>query len=218
MDGYTGALPTAHFLKKQKLDNKRQRYLSPEEAEILLEEIGKISPTTHRVSLLALNTGMRFGEIASLQWQHINTKSRLILIVDPKNGESRTAYMTNEVLAMFSEMERGMPGDLIFPSQKGDKMKSASKTFFRAVDKIGLNEGITDPRMRIVFHSLRHSCASWLVNAGVEIPIIAKILGHKSLEMTTRYSHVNDASVKNAMQTLDRKQESSKIAEVSSNN
>ena len=126
--------------------------------------------------------------------------------------------MTNEVLAMFSEMERGMPGDLIFPSQKGDKMKSASKTFFRAVDKIGLNEGITDPRMRIVFHSLRHSCASWLVNAGVEIPIIAKILGHKSLEMTTRYSHVNDASVKNAMQTLDRKQESSKIAEVSSNN
>ena len=120
--------------------------------------------------------------------------------------------MTNEVLAMFSEMERGMPGDLIFPSQKGDKMKSASKTFFRAVDKIGLNEGITDPRMRIVFHSLRHSCASWLVNAGVEIPIIAKILGHKSLEMTTRYSHVNDASVKNAMQTLDRKQEVSAIS------
>ncbi len=216
---YTGALPTIHFLKKQKLDNKRQRYLSPEEAGTLLEEIGKVSPTTYRMSLLSLNTGMRFGEIASLQWQHINTKSRSILIIDPKNGESRTAYMTNETLTMFFEMERGKPGDLVFPSRKDDKMKSASKTFFRAVDRLGLNEGITDPRMKVVFHTLRHSCASWLVNAGVEIPTIAKILGHKSLEMTTRYSHVNDTSVKNAMQTLDRQQQpSGKIVEMRNNN
>lgn len=214
---FIGPPPTAHFLKKLKPDNKRQRYLSPEEAATLLEEIEKTSPATYRMSLLSLNTGMRFGEIAALQWQHINTKLRSIFIVDPKNGESRTAYMTNEVLAMFTDMKRGNPGNLVFPSKKGDKMKSASKTFFRAVDRLGLNEEVTDPRMKVVFHTLRHSCASWLVNAGVTIPTIAKILGHKSLEMTTRYSHVNDVSVKNAMQVLDRKQKNGKLVGIRDN-
>ena len=126
--------------------------------------------------------------------------------------------MTNEILTMFSEMKRGRPDDLVFPSNKGGIMKSASKTFLRAVDNLGLNEEITDTRLKVVFHTLRHSCASWLVNAGVELPTIAKILGHKSLEMTTRYSHVNDTSVKNAMQVLDRQQQQTgKITEMQSN-
>jgi site-specific recombinase XerD len=53
---------------------------------------------------------------------------------------------------------------------------------------------------------LRHSCASTLVNAGIEIPVIAKILGHKTLSMTMRYSHINDSSVKDAMAVLDHQQ------------
>ena len=55
-------------------------------------------------------------------------------------------------------------------------MASVSNVFDRAVAKLGFNEGIADRRMQIVFHSLRHSCASWSVNSGVELPAIAKIL------------------------------------------
>lgn len=71
--------------------------------------------------------------------------------------------------------------------------------------------------MQVVFHSLRHSCASILVNAGVELPIIAKILGHKTLAMTMSYSHVNDRSVKNAMSFLDEKQAENKIVSIKGN-
>ncbi len=204
---FKGEPPTRYFLKKMKLDNKRQRYLSPDEAKALLEAIRPHSEQTHNICLLSLNTGMRFGEIASLLWQHVNTDSRSILIVDPKNGESRSAYMTDTVVQMFIGTERGKPNELVFPARTGGKMAAISKVVARTIDELGLNTGITDRRMKVVFHSLRHSCASWLVNAGIELPTIAKILGHKDLTMTARYSHVNDSSVKDAMRTLDRQQE-----------
>ena len=200
---YNGTAPTTHFLKNQKTDNNRQRYLSQEEADKLLAEIKKISLTTYRVSLLSLNSGMRFGEISSLQWQHIDTENRAILVIDPKNGENRTAYMTDAIVSMFISMKRGKAYELLFPSTTGKKMDRVSNTFAKVVNDLDLNEGRTDRRMKVVFHTLRHSCASWLVNSGVEIPVIAKILGHKTLTMTMRYSHVNDRSVRHAMSLLD---------------
>ncbi|MCB2217441.1 MAG: site-specific integrase [Desulfobulbaceae bacterium] len=213
---YSGEVPTARFLKgksQKKFDNKRQRYLSPDQADELLAEIRKHSETTYRVALLSLNSAMRFGEIAGLRWQHIDTDTRTILVMDPKNDESRSVYMTDTIVQMFAQMKRGAPDTLVFPARqpKGyqgeqQQMKSISKVFDRAVAALELNEGITDRRMKIVFHSLRHSCASWLVNAGVELPTIARILGHKSITMTMRYSHVDDETVAGAMAVLDGKQ------------
>ena len=84
--------------------------------------------------------------------------------------------------------------------------ESVSNVFDKVVRDLGLNEGIVDRRMRVVFHSLRHTAASWLVNSGVGLPVIGKVLGHKSLKMTERYSHVSDDSVRNAMVLLDQKQ------------
>ncbi len=205
-DLYSGTIPTKYFLKKQKIDNRRQRYLSPEDADILLEKIREVSEQTYRICLLSLNTGMRFGEIASLQWHHVNTVQRSITVLDPKNGETRNVYMTDIILDMFKSMDAGPPTDLVFPSKRGGKMQSISKTFARSVETLGFNHDITDRRMKVVFHTLRHSWASWMVNAGIEVPVIAKILGHKSLVMTMRYSHVNDTSVRNAMQVLDQQQ------------
>ena len=161
----------------------------------------------YRLSLLSLNTGVRFGEMAALLWQHIDINRKKILVVDAKNAESRSVYMTVAVMQMFEEMERGAPDELVFPARNGMVRVQMSKRFTDAVNKLGLNQGITDRRMKFVFHSLRHSCASWLVNSGVELPVIAKILGHKTLAMTMRYSHVNDRSVRNAMALLDDQQQ-----------
>ena len=210
---FSGDPPTINFLKNQKIDNKRLRYLSPEEADLLLNEIRKHSEQTYRISLLSLNSAMRFGEIAALCWQHINLDRREITILDAKNGQSRSVYMTDIILKMFSAMKQGKTDDLVFPArisvadgEHAKPMISVSNVFDKAVKNLGLNDGITDRRMKVVFHSLRHSCASWLVNAGVELPVIAKILGHKTLAMTMRYSHVNDQSVRSAMQKIDHQQ------------
>ncbi len=70
---YSRDVPTANFLKKERNDNRRQRYLSPMEAEQLLEEVRKHSEKTYQISLLSLHTVIRFGEIAALLWQHVKT-------------------------------------------------------------------------------------------------------------------------------------------------
>ena len=88
---------------------------------------------------------MRFGEIASLLRQHINTGNRSILIVDPKNGETQSAYMTDAVMQMFGSIGRGKPGELVFPSRKGGRMKAMSKVVERTIEELGLNEGIARP-------------------------------------------------------------------------
>jgi integrase len=204
---FSGEAPTIHFLKNQKFDNKRNRYLEPEESTLLLDEIRKRSEQTYRICLLSLNSGMRFGEISGLKWQHVREKSKEILVLDPKNDESRMVSMTQAVFTMFESMERGKSDELVFPARNGGRMTAVSKVFDRTVQQLGFNEGIKDRRLKVCFHSLRHSCASWLVNAGVELPVIARILGHKSLAMTMRYSHINDDSVQNAMGILDKQQD-----------
>lgn len=210
---YSGEIPTINFLKKQKIDNKRKKYLTVEEAEALLDRVREYSKKTYQITLLSLHTGMRFGEIAALRWQHINTDSREIIVIDPKNGESRHVFMTERIQTMFQGMTQGRPDEIVFPDNKGGIRGRVSNSFARAVDDLKINEGITDRRMKFVFHSVRHSCASILVNQGVSIPVIAQILGHKTLAMTMRYSHINNDSVKNAMAILDEKpqQEAEKI-------
>ncbi|MFZ5571823.1 MAG: tyrosine-type recombinase/integrase [Thermodesulfobacteriota bacterium] len=207
-DGFQGSIPTRDFLKgkSHRFDNKRMRFLSYEEANQLLSEVKKISETTWRICLLSLNTGMRFSEIAKLQWQHVNQKSRLIFIVDPKGKEGRSVFMNDSITAMFSEMGAGETGALVFPDKRGGIMQQISETFNRCVDRLGLNKNVTDPRDKVVFHSLRHTAASWLLNSGADLPIIQKILGHKEISTTMRYAKVRDDRAMDALQRLGEKQ------------
>ncbi|MGL1931821.1 MAG: site-specific integrase [Desulfotalea sp.] len=202
-DIYAGTVPYTNFLKKLKLNNKREAYYTHEQAQSLLHELKKRSHQTYCISLLSLNTGMRFGEIAGLLWQHINLKRRAILVLDPKNGENRTVHMVDRVLEMFQELERKESDELIFPSNTEKKMTKISNTFPKTIEVLGINRGISDRRLRLGFHSLRHTAASWMANQGVEMHIIARVLGHKTLAMTMRYSHINDKTVKKAMSVLE---------------
>lgn len=126
--------------------------------------------------------------------------------MDPKNSENRMVFMTDAIFEMFEGLEKEKPDKLVFPSRVGGIQSDASHSFHRSVDELGLNDGIDDRRLKVVFHTLRHTAASWLVNQGITLPVIAKILGHKTLQMTERYSHVNDESVKKAMATFDQQQ------------
>ena len=83
-------------------------------------------------------------------------------------------------------------------------LKRISRSFRLAVEKIGLNKGVTDPRMKVVFHSLRHTYASWLVEKGQDLYTIKQLLGHSSISMTERYSHVSNNSLQNAVMKLDK--------------
>lgn len=84
----------------------------------MLLELKKKTLQTYRMTLLSLNTGMRFGEIARLKWLHVKVDREAIQIMDPKNKESRLSFITPDVEAMFKEMEQGAPEDLVFTGKK----------------------------------------------------------------------------------------------------
>jgi integrase len=174
-------------VKMPTTDNRRMRFLTLEEAQMLLDEIQIHSALTYRITLISLDCGMRFGEIAGLTWQDLNFQDDTILIRNPKNGQTRFAFMTETVKAMFLEMVPGKAGDLVFQSTgKKERLKEISDTFKRAVKKIGLNDSIVDSRLKVVFHTCRHSFASWLVAEGTDLFTVRELLGHKSIAMTER--------------------------------
>ena len=198
---YKGGNPVKG-VKMPTLSNARERFLSHEEADFLLNELKAVSPGVHDQALLSLHCGLRAGEIFNLRGQDLDFENGLIRIMDPKNKASRTAYMTQAVKEMLKPRLPENLNDLIFEDRwHGEPIKNISKTFDRTVKKLGLNKDVEDPRQKLVFHSLRHTFASWLAIQGTPILTIKELLGHKSLAMTERYSHLAPSAKKDA--TLD---------------
>ena len=79
-----------------------------------------------------------------------------------------------------------------------------SKTFNRVVTKLNLNKDITDTRQKVVFHSLRHTYASWLVESGVSLYTVQKLMGHENISMTERYSHLSPDTLQGAVRTFEK--------------
>ena len=204
---YNGVNP-ATKVKKPKKDNRRVRFLTREEAEKLLDTLKKHSTQVYEMAYLSLYTGMRFGEIANLTWQDIDFQNDIINIKDPKNNTGRVAYITQELKDMLiGKRKREKPknlSELIFKDKGGNKLIGVSKTYDRSVNKIGLNDGITDPRDKVVFHTLRHTFASWLAINGTPIYTIKELMGHKSLAMTERYSHLIPDIKREAVEGLSK--------------
>jgi len=209
---YQGESPVKK-VKMPTISNQRTRFLSIEEADTLLKALKTKSQQVHDMALLSLHTGMRFGEIAGLKVHDVDLTNGLVNISDPKNRRPRRAYMTAAVKDMFqARIPTGAKSnDLIFPDEKGKKMEFVSKTFPRVVDALGLNKGVKDPRQKITFHSLRHTFASWLALQGEQIQTISELLGHRTLQMTMRYSHLTPdhrkaavSRLENSLSNLDR--------------
>jgi integrase len=203
-DMYEGENPIKG-VKMPTLQNQRERFLSHEEANLLLNELAEVSIQLHDMALLSLQTGMRAGEIFNLKGQDLDFNNGLINISDPKNGETRKAYMTPTVKETLSKRSPISPNEFVFKDKwhKG-KIVWVSGAFGRVVDSLGLNEGVTDPRQKITFHSLRHTFASWLALQGETLLTIKNLLGHKSLAMTERYSHLTPDHKMQAVLKLEK--------------
>lgn len=213
---YPGPWPGANkSVKIPKNDNRRQRYLTHDEAEALLAGLKAISPDVHDMALLSLNCGLRAGEVFSLIWADVDIKKKTLFIRDPKSGRNRHAYMTDTVKTMLEERDHGKPSDYIFvrrsPNKDQNKRKAGtvdpvdriSKTFNRVVATMNLNKDVSDRRQKVVFHSLRHTYASWLVESGVSLYTVQKLLGHEQISQTERYSHLSPDNLQGAVKTLE---------------
>lgn len=190
-------------IEMPKVDASRTRFLKPKEADDLLNALKERSETWHAIALLSLKTGMRLGEILSLRFEDLDLDSKVLHLRDAKAG-SRAVILSDDACEIFKTRLR--PLGLVFPARgTGGKgiSSGASKSFGLAVKDVGLNKGITDPRQKVVFHTLRHTFASWLAIKGVPLYTIGELLGHKSIEMTQRYSHLCPDSKRDAVNSID---------------
>ena len=209
---YHGTNPVTATARENKkflrtADNKRVRFLSHEEANVLLSDLKNRSQQLHDICQLSLYTGMRMGEVFSLNWNDIDLEHGNISIKDPKSGESRNAYITAPLKTMFQEIKNSIPRTrgLVFRDKKGNKIREISNVFDRTVDKLGFNKDITDRRDKVVAHTLRHTFASWLAMQGEPIITIQKLMGHSNLEMTLRYAHLSPSHERTAVEKLARR-------------
>lgn len=202
-DGYVeGKSPTTK-VKLPSKDNRRMRFLTQDEAGKLLKELSVSSEQHHDMALLSLYCGLRAGEIFSLTWGDVDLDGETLLLKDTKSGKSRTAFMPTNVVERMRELEQGKANALVFPTKHGTRIKSISRGFFSAVKRLGLNKDVDDPRDKVVFHTLRHTYASWLVAKGVDLYTIKELMGHGSIVMTERYSHVRGDALKAASKMLE---------------
>jgi integrase len=223
---YAGESPT-NAVKWPTPDNMKLRYLSISETGTLLTALAAKSQSLHDAALLSLHCGLRFGEIAKLTWSCVNWEAGTLAILDAKTG-SRTAYLTaraREVLQTRKKnreknkkgVEREVkPDDLIFPkrstrNKKTDEAKArqpnmvqASKVFSDTVKELGLNEGITDRKQRVTFHTLRHSMATHLYESTHDLYLVQRSLGHATSTMTARYAKMSESRLREGAAALEK--------------
>lgn len=201
--GAVTGVPPMRGVKLPKFDNRRMRFLTKQEAHELLETLKTVSTELYISALLALSCGLRAGEIHSLTWADIDFTNETIFLRDPKSSKNRHAYMTPDVKSILQKKYAAQaPTELVLPARNGGKRSQVSKAFNLAVEKLGFNEGITDPRQKVVFHSLRHTFASWLVQRGTPLYTVATLMGHSTLEMTQRYAHLAPDTTRSAAMAL----------------
>ena len=171
----------------------RLRWLRPEEAERLLEACEKSqNKALADLVALALHTGLRRSEALGLTWARVDRATGLIHLDKTKNGDTRSVALDEVADAVLAR--RWTPGatGYVFGSNNWNSFRSAWET---AVKVARLDD--------VRFHTLRHTTASWLVQNGVSIQEVQRILGHRSLAMTLRYGHLAPESQRLAVAKLD---------------
>ncbi len=176
-------------------------YLSPEESELLLSD--RKEPIWHEMILLALRTGMRHGELIGLDWSDIDFSHQMItvrqsivdgIVSSPKNNRIRYIPMTDELSSAL--LHRRQKSGLVFTRPDGRPLSYsiAWNSIRRVCKRVGLR--------LIGWHVLRHTFASQLAAQGVQMRTIQELLGHATIQMTSRYAHVSTSMLRDAVELL----------------
>lgn len=178
-------------------NNQRDRWLSVEEEARLLHGC---APWLHDLVMFALHTGMRMGEILELTWRGVDLSRRTVMVVRSKNGERRTIPVNETVMSVLRQKckVRSLRTDLVFCSQVFTPMESGHlrRSFRLALGRAEIED--------FHFHDLRHTFATRLVQAGVDLYKVQRLLGHKSPIMTQRYAHHYPESLREGVEILDQ--------------
>jgi integrase len=191
-------------VKLPKVENQRVRFLTHDEAKSLLDRLKTKSQQAHDMALFSLHTGCRAGELYSLTWGCIDFENGSVLIRDAK-GKPRHVYLTDDVKVMLERLYKEQASnELVFKDRYGKQIKIISKTYERAVNKLKFNDGVDDDRDKVLFHTLRHTFASWHVQNGTDLYTVKELLGHSTIQLTERYSHLKPDGLKQTAKAFNK--------------
>ena len=189
-------------VSKLKEARGRTRYLTKQERFRLLDACHEsFNKYLYYIVVLALSTGARKNEILTLKWENIFFDREVIELNETKNGEMRVLPLQGYALELIMELYKNRTPNvkLLFPSTKsGNHIPThIIKSWNKAVKDAELED--------FRFHDLRHSAASYMAMDGASLIDIAEVLGHKTLDMTKRYSHLSEAHTKKVISSMNSK-------------
>lgn len=186
-------------INKPKLPQGRIRFLDESEKNHLLDACKQSnSAYLYPIVVLALSTGMRKGEILTLNWDDIDFERSTILLQTTKNGERRMVPLIGLSLELLTRLNSAQQSKLVFPSPKNlNQPIDIRSAWESALQKAGL--------ANFKFHDLRHTAASYLAMNNASLIEIGTLLGHKTVQMTKRYAHLSNSHLFPMAQNLDRK-------------
>ncbi len=181
----TGILPMMPFIKNLRLNNARTRYLNIEECAALREAT---SGDLHDALVFSLLTGVRKSELFRLEFRHVS--GGFVYIEQSKNGHARCIPAHQDVLDIISDRKQGRERtDIIFTDSTIDRVPWET-----ARERLGLNG--------VVWHTLRHTFASLLVQKGVDITVVKELMGHRTITTTMRYAKLAPKNFSDAINLL----------------
>ena len=190
-------------IKRLKEDSGRIVYLTIGQIEDLLKAAeGDQNRQIHPFIRIGLSTSMRKTEILSIRREHVDLQ-RLVIYIPKAKAGAREQPITSDLAEYLSTYVTTLrPGEQwLFPSPaaKDGRTISLEKPFRRCVAAAGLDT------KQVVRHTLRHTAITHLVQAGVDLPTVKRISGHKNLSMVERYSHQNGPHIQSAMKKLSER-------------
>ncbi len=164
-------------------NNTRVRFLSEVERKRLLEACKQSQwQKLYLLVLLAITTGARKGELMNLRWSDLDYGRKTAFVETSKNGQPKTLLLTDSVIKELQQFNED-DDSLIFASTvKPDTPYCFTKPWYQALQDADVCD--------FTFHSLRHTCTSYLAMNGATLLEIAEILGHKQISVTQRYAHL----------------------------
>jgi site-specific recombinase XerD len=196
------ALKFAYGIFQKPLDIKRPKKEKRLPLVLSKEEVKKIinssSNPKHRLILKTIyGLGLRVSELVNLKPEHIDIDRKMVLIREAKGKKDRYVKLPeifSEELLSYIKLN---PGEYVFSGRKGKiNIKTVQKIFENTLKKSGVKK-------RASCHTLRHSFATHLLEDGVDVRIIQKLLGHSKLETTQIYTHVSNFQLQNIKSPLD---------------
>jgi integrase len=176
------------------------KVLTPEEQVALLKTFNKRWPTKCRnyaMVLTMLRTGLRVGEAVALKWDHVDFRTRRLIVREGKGAKDRVVYFDEEVREAITEWRQRAPESLyVFPTLRGGPMTT---TYARQFVKRAARKAEIAEWERVSPHTFRHTCATELLRETGNLRLVQVALGHSNVSTTQRYTHIAAVDLELAM-------------------